>query len=55
MELLRRTPDEEVGTQAAGVLDDLVRLRGAELPGEIEAAPSSPWTTRAMDTATRAT
>jgi hypothetical protein len=34
--LLRRAGGDELGTHAAGALEDLVRLRGAELIGEIE-------------------
>jgi hypothetical protein len=35
--LLQEAEDDDLGTQAAGPLEDLVRLRGAELIGEIEA------------------
>jgi hypothetical protein len=35
--LLRRVENDELGNHAAGALEDLVRLRGAELVGEIEA------------------
>ena len=37
LELLRTAPDDELGFYAAGPLEDLVRLHGAEIIGEIEA------------------
>ncbi|HEV3049859.1 MAG TPA: hypothetical protein VGX50_06110, partial [Longimicrobium sp.] len=36
-ELLRRTPDDRLGVQAAGPLEELVRRRGAEIVEMIEA------------------
>jgi hypothetical protein len=35
-EVLRQAPDDRLGVYAAGVLEDLVRRRGAELVREIE-------------------
>jgi hypothetical protein len=37
LEVLRQTPDEDLGVQAAGPLEDVVRYHGAALVEQIEA------------------